>query len=60
MSEKDEKEEILKAFKLSDDGETGSISLNNIERVAKDLGEDLTDDELQEMLMRLSMMGTEK
>ena len=50
MSEKDEKEEILKAFKLFDDDDTGSISLNNIKRVTKELGENLTDDELQEML----------
>ncbi|ELR53522.1 Centrin-1, partial [Bos mutus] len=50
VCEKDEKEEILKAFKLFDDDDTGSISLNNIKRVAKELGENLTDDELQEML----------
>ncbi|XP_006866347.1 PREDICTED: centrin-4-like [Chrysochloris asiatica] len=50
MSEKDEKEEILKAFKLFDDDDTGSITLSNIKRVAKELGENLTDDELQEML----------
>nr|XP_019596955.1 PREDICTED: centrin-4 isoform X1 [Rhinolophus sinicus] len=50
MSEKDEKEEILKAFKLFDDNNTGSITLNNIKKVAKELGENLTDDELQEML----------
>ena len=61
MSEKDEKEEIPKAFKLfDDDDDTGSISLNNIKRVAKELGENLTDDELQEMLMRLITMGMEK
>ncbi|TKC49643.1 hypothetical protein EI555_007891 [Monodon monoceros] len=47
MSEKDEKEEILKAFKLFGDDNTGSISLNNIKGVAKELGENLTDDELQ-------------
>ncbi|KAM6148039.1 centrin-4-like [Erethizon dorsatum] len=50
MSEQDEKEEILKAFKLFDDDDTGSITLNNIKRVAKELGENLTDNELQEML----------
>ncbi|XP_019522533.1 PREDICTED: centrin-4-like [Hipposideros armiger] len=50
MSEKDEKEEILKAFKLFDDDDTGSITLNNIKKVAKELGENLTDDDLQEML----------
>ncbi|XP_036279833.1 centrin-4 [Pipistrellus kuhlii] len=50
MSEKDEKEELLKAFKLFDDDATGTITLNNIKRVAEELGETLTDDELQEML----------
>uniref|UniRef100_A0A8D2H525 EF-hand domain-containing protein n=1 Tax=Urocitellus parryii TaxID=9999 RepID=A0A8D2H525_UROPR len=48
--EKDEKEEILKAFKLFDDDDTGRITLSNIRRAAKELGENLTDDELQEML----------
>lgn len=44
---KSEKEEVLKAFKLFDDDDTGSITLNNIKRVAKELGDNLTDDELQ-------------
>ncbi|GAB5035215.1 caltractin [Nannochloropsis oceanica] len=50
VANRDEREEIHKVFALFDDDGTGGISFRNLKRVATELGEHLTDEELQEMI----------
>merc|ERR1711907_877808 len=50
MNQKDGKEELMKGFALFDDDKTGKISFKNFKRVATELGETLTDDQLNEIL----------
>lgn len=42
MSDKNTREDINKVFNLFDDDQTGHITLRNLKRVAKELGETMT------------------
>ena len=50
LGNRETKEGINRIFDLFDDDKTGSINLNNIKRVAKELGETMNVEELREML----------
>ncbi|CAH8595118.1 unnamed protein product [Heterobilharzia americana] len=50
MTEKSEKSDLIKAFRICDDDDSGKLTLPKLKRAAQLLGEDITDEELQEMI----------
>merc|ERR1712188_136915 len=55
--EKDTREDIEKVFKLFDDDTTNKISFRNLARVAEELGENIDDEELQDMITQADRDG---
>merc|ERR1712195_148728 len=58
MGEKDSREDIEKVFKLFDDDNTSWISFRNLARVAEELGENIDDEEMQDMIAQADRDGS--
>lgn len=59
LGNRETRDGINRIFDLFDDDHSDSINLNNIRRVAKELGETMSAEELKEMLQRASSNGDE-
>ena len=59
LGNKETKDGIFRIFELFDDDKSGSISIHNLRRVAKELGETMSPEELKEMLERAASNGDE-
>ncbi|XP_015795381.1 caltractin [Tetranychus urticae] len=51
ICEKDTNDEIIKAFQLFDLTNSGKIRFEDLKKVSQELGENINDEELQEMIM---------
>lgn len=60
MNEKNDNSELEDAFALFDVNSDGVITLEELKQVAVDLGEDMTEEELKEMLMGASSKNKDK
>ncbi|ODM97053.1 Centrin-1 [Orchesella cincta] len=55
LGESDTKEDIIKAFKLFDKDHVGHVSFHNLRQVANELGEDINDEEVAEMIIEADL-----
>ncbi|KAF8822643.1 centrin 2 [Cardiosporidium cionae] len=52
LGDRESRDGIQKIFNLFDDDKTGTITLRNLKRVSRELGERMTEEELSEMIDR--------
>lgn len=57
MQEKGSREEIMKIFQLFDEEHTGRITLRNLKRIALEIGDPATEEELREMIAEADRDG---
>ena len=57
LRDKSSREEILKVFRLFDEDNTGRISFKNLRKIAAEVGEHISDEELHEMISEADRTG---
>jgi len=57
LGDKETRDGIAKIFQLFDDDKSGAITTKNLRRVAQELGETMSEEELREMIERADSMG---
>ena len=55
--ERDPAEELARAFQLFDDDHTGRITLKNLKKIAREIDEDIDEDELADMIHEFDRDG---
>ena len=60
MNERDPKEVLKKDFKLFDNDNTGFVSFKNLKYVAKELGENMSDCEIKDMIKTADRDGDDQ
>ena len=60
ISDTNTKEDLERVFKLFDEDRSGEITVDNLKRVAKELGEDIPEEELNEIILRADLDGDGK
>ena len=60
ISDRNTKKDLERVYRLFDDKRTGEITVDNLRRVAKELGEDIPDEELREIIVRADLNGDGK
>ena len=57
MSDRDTRDDIGKVFRLFDEEGSQTITIKNLRKVARELGETMSDEELNEMIARADSNG---
>lgn len=57
LLEREPTDEIVRAFKLFDEDDCGKISFRNLKKISRELGENLTDEELRSMIDEFDRTG---